>query len=326
MSALLRVLVAERRDTRATMPLGRSAEKSSTEMPALYRAVALADPEEQEADRIADRVMRSAGSPSSTLPPVRPGGARTGGGRPLDPTDRAYFEPRFGADFSGVRVHSDITAAANARELSANAFTIGSDISFASGRYAPGTTAGRRLLAHELAHVVQQAAGGSARIQREPQQDEDDEDDEAPRDRSRRARPRNAPRGTVPIDQSGLDRETIHKIKDAIGAGPDTWVGITPDGHIVTTDEEGNIEDHGHVSDYARQGAENVPKWVWALLGLAAAVALIVLFATGIGEVAVITAGLGWAATMAILAALRAAGYDTGSTASAEAPSDESSA
>jgi hypothetical protein len=326
MSALLRVLMAERRETRATMPLARSAEKSSTEMPESYRALALADPEEREADRIADTVMRSADSPAPALPPVRPGGTRTGGGHPLDPTDRAYFERRFGADFSGVRLHSDTTAAADARELSANAFTIGSDISFASGRYTPGTQTGRRLLAHELAHVVQQATGGSARIQREPRRDEDDEDDEAPHDRSRRARPRNAPRGTVPIDQSGLDRETIHKIKDAIGAGPDTWVGITPDGHIVTTDAEGNIEDHGHVSDYTRQGAENVPKWVWALLGLAAVVALIVLFATGVGEVAVITAGLGWAATMAILAALRAAGYDSGSTASAESSSDSSAA
>lgn len=324
MSALLRVLMADLRDTRATMPLGRSAEKSSTELPASYRALALADPEEQEADRIADTVMRSADSPASTLPPVRLGRTRSGGGHPLDPADRAYFEPRFRADFAGVRLHSDATAAANARELSANAFTIGSDISFASGRYAPGTRAGRRLLAHELAHVVQQATRGTTRIHREPRSDEDDE---APRDRSRRARPRNAPRGTVPIDQSGLDRETIHKIKDAIvGANPDTWVGITPDGHIVTTDGEGNIEDHGHVSDYARQGADNVPKWVWALLGLAAAVALIVLFATGVGEVAVITAGLGWAATMAVLAALRAVGYDTGSTASADSPSDSSAA
>jgi hypothetical protein len=114
----------------------------------------------------------------------------------------------------------------------------------------------------------------------------------------------------VPIDQSGLDRETIHKIKDAIGAAPDTWVGVTPDGHIVTGDSDGNIEDHGHVSDYARTGGENIPKWVWALLGTAAAIALIVLFATGVGEVATILAGLGWAATAIILAVLRASGRD----------------
>src|SRR5687768_251177 len=121
MSALLRVLMAEWRNTRATMPLARSAEKSATEMPSSYRALALADPEEQEADRIADTVMRSADSPASTLPPVRPSSTRTGGGHPLDHTDRAYFEPRFRADFSGVRVHSDTRAEENARELSANA-------------------------------------------------------------------------------------------------------------------------------------------------------------------------------------------------------------
>jgi hypothetical protein len=59
-------------------------------------------------------------------------------------------------------------------------------------------------------------------------------------------------------------------------------------------------------------GAESIPKWVWGLLGLAAVITLIVLFATGIGEAAVIVAGLGWAATAIILTVLRAAGRDTG--------------
>lgn len=112
----------------------------------------------------------------------------------------------------------------------------------------------------------------------------------------------------MPIDESGLDRETIHKIKDAIGAAPDQWVGVTPDGHIVTGDGQGNVEDVGHISDYARSGAEQIPKWVWATLGFVAAIALIVLFATGVGEVAVIVAGLGTVTAAIILAALRAAG------------------
>jgi hypothetical protein len=82
----------------------------------------------------------------------------------LEPAIRAYFEPRFGYDFSQVRVHSDREAAASARGLNAQAFTIGSDILFGAGRYQPETAVGRRLLAHELTHVVQQ--GRSAPLKR----------------------------------------------------------------------------------------------------------------------------------------------------------------
>ena len=68
----------------------------------------------------------------------------------------AYFEPRFGRDFSGVRVHTDSRAAASARRLNARAYTLGQDVVFDAGQFAPETQEGRRLLAHELAHVVQQ--------------------------------------------------------------------------------------------------------------------------------------------------------------------------
>jgi hypothetical protein len=78
-------------------------------------------------------------------------------GRPLAAPARAFMETRFGADFSGVRVHDDARAAESARAVDAHAYTVGSDIVFAPGRYAPGTAGGDRLLAHELAHVVQQA-------------------------------------------------------------------------------------------------------------------------------------------------------------------------
>jgi uncharacterized protein YcfJ len=69
------------------------------------------------------------------------------------------MEPRFGRDFSLVRVHTDGDAAESARALSARAFTAGPDVVFATGGYSPGTPAGRNLIAHELAHVVQQASG-----------------------------------------------------------------------------------------------------------------------------------------------------------------------
>ncbi|WP_247828958.1 eCIS core domain-containing protein [Arthrobacter antioxidans] len=80
------------------------------------------------------------------------------GGRPLDPATRAYFESRFGADFGTVRIHDDADAAQVASSVNAEAFTQGRHIFFNSGRYAPAGTSGRRLLAHELTHVIQQGA------------------------------------------------------------------------------------------------------------------------------------------------------------------------
>ncbi|HJR75341.1 MAG TPA: DUF4157 domain-containing protein [Nitrospiraceae bacterium] len=77
-------------------------------------------------------------------------------GRPLDPATRAFFEPRLGHDFSRVRVHTGGIAEQSARRLNAHAYTVGHDIVFGPGQYAPQTAAGRRLLAHELVHVAQQ--------------------------------------------------------------------------------------------------------------------------------------------------------------------------
>jgi Domain of unknown function (DUF4157) len=77
-------------------------------------------------------------------------------GEPLAASARNYFEPRFGGDFAGVRIHTDRRAAESARAVNALAYTVGRDVVFGAGRYAPYAAEGRRLLAHELAHVVQQ--------------------------------------------------------------------------------------------------------------------------------------------------------------------------
>src|SRR6267154_6869801 len=77
-------------------------------------------------------------------------------GQPLDADTRAFMEPRFGHDFSEVRVHTDSRAATTASNLNSLAYTVGPNVVFAAGQYGPGTTAGRRLLAHELTHTVQQ--------------------------------------------------------------------------------------------------------------------------------------------------------------------------
>ncbi|CAH1087684.1 eCIS core domain-containing protein [Candidatus Nitrotoga sp. 1052] len=132
------------------------------------------DPLEQEADQVADQVLAAAlHSPVSGIPPriQRDSGQATEGtdtapasvehvlassGRPLEPVLRQDMEQRFGHDFSGVRVHSGSAAAQSARELNAPAYTAGRDIVFDSGKFAPSTNDGRRLLAHELTHVVQQ--------------------------------------------------------------------------------------------------------------------------------------------------------------------------
>ncbi len=78
-------------------------------------------------------------------------------GRPLDRETRRYMESRIGFDFSKVRIHTDSRAAASAKSLGARAYTVGNNVVFGPGRFAPNTTEGRRLLAHELTHTVQQA-------------------------------------------------------------------------------------------------------------------------------------------------------------------------
>ena len=151
------------------------------------------DPWEREADRVAERVMRMPppAPAAAALAPLRLSRKCAGceeeerlqrqsierpapaigeaprivhdvlrmPGRPLDATSRAYFEPRFGHDFSTVRVHADANAAANsAKAVGARAYTVGHDIVFGAGEQAHD----RALLAHELAHVVQQSAAPSA--------------------------------------------------------------------------------------------------------------------------------------------------------------------
>jgi hypothetical protein len=97
-------------------------------------------------------------SASATTPEYADvGDAFSTSGRALDQSTRHAMEARFGYDFSAVRVHDDAHAAATAAEIHAAAFTVGQDIVFGTGGYAPSTSRGRELLAHELAHTVQQS-------------------------------------------------------------------------------------------------------------------------------------------------------------------------
>jgi Domain of unknown function (DUF4157) len=143
----------------------------STIQPQL-RVDAPEDAYEQEADRVADAVMRQpASTAEETARGKRPndlderGGKRSG--PPLPAATRSAFERRLGGDFGAVRVHDSERAHAAATFCGANAFTVGNDITFARGRYAPSTMAGQRLLAHELVHVMQQRRGAGPMIQRD---------------------------------------------------------------------------------------------------------------------------------------------------------------
>jgi Holliday junction resolvase-like predicted endonuclease len=161
------------------------------------------DEYEQEADRLAEEVMRRPGPQRHRACPCGGGCPKCQSGQPgrehkslqsngIQPSDtgqiaappivhevvrspaqaldlptRAFMEPRFGYDFSRVRVHTGAAAEKSAQDVNAHAYTLGRNIVFGAGRFAPGTQEGRLLIAHELAHVIQQGHHGS-RVQRWP--------------------------------------------------------------------------------------------------------------------------------------------------------------
>jgi Domain of unknown function (DUF4157) len=140
--------------------------------PQISRKCAACNEEDDRAETLLTK--RVASQPESSEAPAIVHDVIRSHGQPLDAAARGYFEPRFGQDFSGVRVHTDDRSAESAVSIGASAYTAGSNIVFAAGRYDPASASGRRLLAHELTHVVQQRAldprgalPTDARIQRE---------------------------------------------------------------------------------------------------------------------------------------------------------------
>ncbi len=116
---------------------------------------------EPEEDEESIQTKRISGHSSEVTPGIASniGALRGSGGQPLPKAVRDFFEPRFRCDFSQVRVHNNASAINTAQMLNSRAYTIRSDIMFGTGQYAPGTKAGDTLLAHELAHVIQQDRG-----------------------------------------------------------------------------------------------------------------------------------------------------------------------
>jgi Domain of unknown function (DUF4157) len=138
-------------------------------------------PLESEADTIAAQVVSGATASKSQdaqpaeAPPILHE-ALGSPGHALDPGTRAVMQPRLGGDLGGVRIHTGFRAAEAADAIQAQAYTIGEDIFFGAGRYNPHSAEGRRLLAHELSHTVQQSGGGAGKglskaapaVQRDP--------------------------------------------------------------------------------------------------------------------------------------------------------------
>ncbi|MEK7399226.1 MAG: DUF4157 domain-containing protein, partial [Candidatus Poribacteria bacterium] len=110
----------------------------------------------QESEQTGDISEKEAEQTANSVPPIVNKVLESGGGHPLDSSTRAIFEPRFGHDFSQVRVHTDAQSAESAQAVNSLAYTAGRDVVFGAGQYAPGTSTGQRLLAHELTHVIQQ--------------------------------------------------------------------------------------------------------------------------------------------------------------------------
>lgn len=133
--------------------------------------------EEEDREKLVQRTSPAMATCDSA-PPID-GAIRSlqGDGQPLSSADRDFFEPRFGVDFTKVRIHADAHDGDVAKSINARALTLGRDVVFARGEYSPATLAGKRLLAHELTHVVQQSGGtrdfrGTGIVQRQPVQGE----------------------------------------------------------------------------------------------------------------------------------------------------------
>lgn len=144
-----------------------------------------------------------------------------GGGQPLSRSTRGFFEHRIGADFSSVRIHNDTRATRAAQSVNARAFTLGHDVVFGAGEYSPQTSSGRKLLAHELTHVVQQN-GNTETVHRDNGNTEATEQIEL---------------CFVPIGQYGLGQVGgVHAVLNIHHSGRVTRVEVDPNHH-------GGVED-----------------------------------------------------------------------------------
>ncbi len=228
------------------MPLGAGeCKECSKKKSGLQRKLAIGasnDPLELEADRVADQVMsmplnskanaslphiqRFSGQFNSSVETSPPNvdGVLTGSGSPLESGLRQDMEERFGHDFSQVRVHTGAAAEKSAQDVNALAYTAGNHLVFGTGRYEPGIQEGRRLIAHELVHVIQQnSLAGSVGIQRYESPEHQDFGDKGLKDLAAFLA---SPEGKQWLEQYKIDPNAVSKLgQDPFLSGKKITVG-----------------------------------------------------------------------------------------------------
>lgn len=238
-------------------------------------------------------------------------------GQPLDPETRAFMEPRLGHDFSRVRVHTSSKADESARAVDAQAYTVGRDVVFAAGQYVPATSFGRQLLAHELAHVIQQDHSADKRkgivvgspesvLEREAQDVASNIESVVGYHSIYHA----------PLLQ-GLSRAPLSLLRQSMCESRPWPTGCIGPGGCLTGKQCIAMQDWPVCGCWDTSGAEQrvrtlVPNWLLALLSVIALLALIACFATGVCEIAIIVGGLGTAAAAALMLILHGLGLGDG--------------
>ncbi|MEY2689236.1 MAG: hypothetical protein RL375_3435 [Pseudomonadota bacterium] len=176
------------------------------------------------------------GTAPITEPAVAPGveeriQARLGRGAPLQDSARADMQARFGQDFGQVHIHTDAEAVALCAATQARAFTVGNDVFFASGEFAPDSDAGRELLAHELTHVVQQGGAAARMVCRKP------ETSQIARAGGSRTRSRTGPTGSPASATAPVTAPADDNHFDINHAGTSIHVDLEPTDRKVTFDK-----------------------------------------------------------------------------------------
>ena len=285
------------------------------------------DPQEHEADRVADQVMRTPDADVSTTqsgPQIqrkcaaceeedkvhaKPDASSSGlepettsavedtlnsSGQPLDHETRFFMETRFGRDFSGVRVHFDQNAAASARSIGARAYAFGPHMVFGPGQYSPRTPQGRRLIAHELTHTVQQG-------------------ESSPGPAARSAAP-----AIGASNQNAGSQNTVRRVGECAGKSKNNCSGSC----TTATEGAGTCIWSGAISTgcicYVKKWTSRVMEVLYmaviaalvaaGIVLTAAAIAAIVACLSGPCEVAALVAALGYAGAMIVLGIIRGSG------------------
>ncbi|MBU5612521.1 eCIS core domain-containing protein [Geomonas azotofigens] len=206
-----------------------------------------------------EKIARADSGPAPTVSDAVQSAVKEGasGGQPLPGEVRSFMEPRFGSDFSSVRVHNDDRAAGLSEDLSARAFTYGNHVFFARDAYHPGTSEGKRLIAHELAHTEQQGAGLAR--QGNPHREGRDEQAAAVMRAAAPAAPKAAtpaaegPASSELVDVSSAVFAPSEKVKEEIEASKGNGLevriivkGLTGEGRVkVRMDSKKNLDSIG---------------------------------------------------------------------------------